>query len=45
VLTKGADYAKQDVVGRDMVESWNGQVVLIELVEGRSTTSLLQRAA
>ena len=46
VLTKGADYAtKRDVVGWDLVESWNGRVELIDLVEGRSTTSLIKKAA
>jgi len=46
VLTKGGDYkSKQDVVGWDLVESWNGRVELIDLVEGRSTTSLINRAA
>jgi D-beta-D-heptose 7-phosphate kinase/D-beta-D-heptose 1-phosphate adenosyltransferase len=46
VLTKGADYkTKQDVVGWDLVESWGGQVVLIDLIEGRSTTGLIKKAA
>jgi D-beta-D-heptose 7-phosphate kinase / D-beta-D-heptose 1-phosphate adenosyltransferase len=46
VLTKGADYGTaQNVVGWDLVESWNGQVVLIDLVAGRSTTALIKRAA
>jgi len=46
VLTKGADYeTKHNVVGWDLVESWGGQVVLIDLVEDRSTTSLVEKAA
>ncbi|MFV2068551.1 MAG: D-glycero-beta-D-manno-heptose 1-phosphate adenylyltransferase [Pirellulales bacterium] len=46
VLTKGADYRnKEAVVGWPQVESWGGQVVLIQLVDGRSTTKLVQHAA
>lgn len=43
VLAKGADYAIEDVVGADDVRGWGGDVALIPLVEGRSTTSLIQR--
>lgn len=43
VLVKGADYKEQQVVGAAEVRSWGGRVVLIPLVEGRSTTSLLTR--
>ncbi|MEM6333657.1 MAG: D-glycero-beta-D-manno-heptose 1-phosphate adenylyltransferase [Planctomycetota bacterium] len=42
VLTKGADYEKKEnVVGWQDVESWGGRVELIYLVEGRSTTRVL----
>ncbi len=45
VLAKGADYrTKQNVVGWQDVESWGGHVVLVDLVEGRSTTKLIERA-
>ena len=43
VLVKGADYAKQEVVGWDVVEAYGGQVSLAPLVDGRSTTSVIQR--
>jgi D-beta-D-heptose 7-phosphate kinase/D-beta-D-heptose 1-phosphate adenosyltransferase len=43
ILVKGADYAKEKVVGWDLVESWGGQVVLAPLVDGRSTSALIQR--
>jgi D-beta-D-heptose 7-phosphate kinase/D-beta-D-heptose 1-phosphate adenosyltransferase len=43
LLVKGADWAKQEVVGRETVERRGGQVVTIPLVEGASTTSLLRR--
>ncbi|MCW8130899.1 MAG: D-glycero-beta-D-manno-heptose 1-phosphate adenylyltransferase [Planctomycetota bacterium] len=46
LLCKGADYKhKRAVVGWDMVEGWGGRVVLVELIEGRSTTGLLKKAA
>lgn len=46
VLAKGADYARREAIaGWDLVESWGGSVVLIDLVEGRSTTRILQDAA
>ena len=43
VLVKGADYRKDQVVGGDYVEKHGGRVVLIELVEGKSTTGTIAR--
>jgi len=43
VLVKGADYALDQVVGREAVEDAGGRVVLIPLVPGYSTSALLQR--
>ena len=43
VLVKGGDYALEDVVGRETVEAAGGRVELVPLIEGRSTSSLLQR--
>lgn len=43
VLVKGADYAKQQVVGWDFVESCGGQVALAPLIDGRSTSAVIQR--
>ena len=46
VLCKGADYKrKEDVVGWDVVEALGGRVALIELVEGRSTSNVIQKLA
>jgi len=42
-LVKGADYTKDRVVGADFVESYGGRVALVDLVQGRSTTSTLER--
>jgi D-beta-D-heptose 7-phosphate kinase/D-beta-D-heptose 1-phosphate adenosyltransferase len=42
VLVKGADYTVEQVAGRDIVERAGGRVVLIPLVNGKSTTAMLQ---
>lgn len=43
VLVKGADYSKEQVVGWDFVEKHGGRVALAPLVDGRSTSSVIQR--
>lgn len=43
VLVKGADWAKEEVVGRETVERRGGRVVTIPLVEGSSTSNILRR--
>ncbi len=41
VLVKGADWAPEKIIGKDLVESWGGKVVNVDLVPGRSTTNLI----
>ena len=43
VLVKGADWGKNNIVGRDVVEGRGGRVVRMELAPGFSTTGLLDR--
>ncbi|MDB5297470.1 MAG: hldE, partial [Phycisphaerales bacterium] len=43
VLVKGADYAKEQVVGWDVVEGYGGRVALAPLVDGRSTSNVISR--
>jgi D-beta-D-heptose 7-phosphate kinase/D-beta-D-heptose 1-phosphate adenosyltransferase len=43
VLVKGADWALDEIVGRAEVEGAGGRVVRVDLVKGRSTTSILER--
>lgn len=43
VLVKGADYEPHEVVGRDVVEEAGGEVRLVPLEPGRSTSALLRR--
>ncbi len=44
VLVKGSDYTREEVVGRDIVEALGGQVVLIDLVPGHSTSAMVERS-
>jgi D-beta-D-heptose 7-phosphate kinase/D-beta-D-heptose 1-phosphate adenosyltransferase len=44
VLVKGADYKREDVVGREIVEKAGGDVILVGLVPGHSTTAIVKRA-
>lgn len=43
VLAKGADYREEDVVGAAEVKSWGGRVVLVPLVEDRSTSRIIRQ--
>jgi len=45
VLVKGGDYCAEDIVGAGEVCSWGGQVVVIPLVEGISTSGLIKKSA
>ena len=44
VLVKGADWAADAIVGRDVVEARGGRVVRIALAPGYATTAILERA-
>jgi D-beta-D-heptose 7-phosphate kinase/D-beta-D-heptose 1-phosphate adenosyltransferase len=44
VLVKGADYRMEEVVGGDFVRGRGGRVVLADIVDGHSTTSMVRRA-
>ncbi|GBD57560.1 D-glycero-beta-D-manno-heptose-7-phosphate kinase [Gluconobacter wancherniae] len=43
VVVKGADYQEHQVVGGDFVKSYGGSVVLVDIVSGRSTTSIVKK--
>ncbi len=44
VLVKGADYKISEIVGAEFVKDSGGQVKRIKLMQGRSTTGLIDRA-
>ncbi|RKZ26863.1 D-glycero-beta-D-manno-heptose 1-phosphate adenylyltransferase [bacterium] len=43
VLVKGADYDISEIVGAKEVLSWGGKVERIPLVEGKSTTAIVEK--
>jgi D-beta-D-heptose 7-phosphate kinase/D-beta-D-heptose 1-phosphate adenosyltransferase len=43
VLVKGADWAADAIVGRDIVEAGGGRVVRIAIEPGHSTTAIVER--
>ena len=43
VLVKGGDYAPENVVGKELVEARGGKLVLIDFVEGKSTTGIIHK--
>ncbi len=43
VLVKGADWAADRIIGRDVVEARGGKVVRIEFAPGFSTTGIIER--
>jgi D-beta-D-heptose 7-phosphate kinase/D-beta-D-heptose 1-phosphate adenosyltransferase len=45
VIVKGDDYTEEQVVGGVEVKSWGGKVKLIPLVQGRSTSKIIEKMA
>jgi|CZKL01.1.fsa_nt_gi D-beta-D-heptose 7-phosphate kinase/D-beta-D-heptose 1-phosphate adenosyltransferase len=45
VLVKGGDYAPETIVGANEVLSWGGQIKIVPLVEGYSTSNLIAQGA
>jgi D-beta-D-heptose 7-phosphate kinase/D-beta-D-heptose 1-phosphate adenosyltransferase len=45
VLIKGADWGKANIVGARLVLGLGGKVIRIKLIEGRSTTKLINKIA
>lgn len=43
VLVKGADWPSDQIVGRDTVEARGGQVILVSVEQGYSTTSIVEK--
>jgi D-beta-D-heptose 7-phosphate kinase/D-beta-D-heptose 1-phosphate adenosyltransferase len=43
VLVKGADWAEDAIVGRDLVEARGGRVVRVALEPGRSTSAIIDK--
>lgn len=43
VLVKGSDYSEAEVIGGPEVKSWGGEVKLVQVVPGRSTTGIVEK--
>ena len=43
VIVKGGDYSPDTIVGADVVTARGGRVVVIPLVSGQSTTSIIEK--
>ena len=43
ILIKGSDYRKEDIVGYDVVKSAGGKVITIDLLDGFSTTNIINQ--
>ena len=44
VLVKGGDYRREQVVGHEIVEAEGGEVILIDLVPGFSTSRIVRKS-
>ena len=44
ILAKGGDYRREQVVGHELVEAEGGEVILIDLVPGFSTSRIVRRS-
>lgn len=43
ILVKGSDYKPEEIVGYDILKSYGGKVVTIDMVEGYSTTAIINQ--
>jgi len=44
ILVKGGDWPVEKIIGYDLVRSWGGQILSLNFVEGKSTTSLIHKS-
>lgn len=44
VLVKGGDWKVESIVGGSFVQSYGGQVLSLQFIEGRSTTKLIEKS-
>jgi D-beta-D-heptose 7-phosphate kinase/D-beta-D-heptose 1-phosphate adenosyltransferase len=44
VLAKGGDYRRDEVVGHELVESDGGEVILVDLMPGFSTSKIVRQS-
>lgn len=44
ILVKGGDWKIEQIVGSDFVQSYGGQVMSLQFVNGKSTTKIIEKA-
>lgn len=43
IIVKGADYKKNQIVGKEIIEKYGGKVIRIPLIQGRSSSRLIRK--
>lgn len=43
VLVKGGDYKIDEIVGRETVQNFGGEVIIIPLIDGKSTRGIIEK--
>jgi len=43
VIVKGGDYTVDSIVGGSEVQGWGGEVVVVPLTPGQSTSSIIEK--
>ena len=43
IITKGGDYKPEEVVGKEIVEAYGGEVIICPFVDGKSTTNIIKK--
>ena len=43
ILVKGGDWKPEDIIGSDIVSSYNGEVKSLSFVDGKSTTDIINK--
>ena len=43
IIVKGGDYKPEQMIGRELVESYGGEVVILQFKEGYSSTRLIDK--
>lgn len=43
ILVKGGDYIEDGIVGSEFVKSYGGRVEIVDLVQGKSTTRIIEK--
>lgn len=42
-LVKGGDWSEDEIVGADAIRKWGGRVIVAPLIQGRSTTNVVEK--